>query len=72
MKQDIMCMLIVNFGLLPGELAVVTFGMAQCYNLNLVNFLCWVGVFLTINFVIGCAFSTHISEQRKLEYSKKG
>lgn len=60
-------MLIVNFGLLPGELAVVTFGMSQCCNLNLVNFLCWVGGFLTINFIIACAFSAHISEQREIE-----
>jgi len=67
MKQDIMCLLTSNIGLLPGQLALATYGMSDQGNLNLINFLCWVGVFLTINFIIACAFSAHISEQKQIE-----
>jgi len=66
MKQDIMCLLITMFILLPGELAVATFGMVEQGNLNLINFLCWVGGFMTINSIIGACFSAHVSEQRQI------
>ncbi len=65
MKQDIICLLAANLILLPGELAVATFGMVQQGELNLINFLCWVGGFMTINFIIGAGFSAHVSEQRQ-------
>ena len=67
MKQDIMCLLLAMFILLPGELAVATFGMVQQDELNFINFICWFGGFMTINSIIGACFSAHVSEQRKIE-----
>ena len=67
MKQDIICLLTAIFILLPGELAMATFCMVQEGELNLINFLCWTGGFMTINSIIGAAFSAHISKQRQIE-----
>jgi hypothetical protein len=66
MKQDIICLLTANLILLPGELAIATFGMAEQGQLNLINFLCWVGAFMTVNFIIGGCFSMYIHEQREI------
>ena len=66
MKQDIICLLTIFFILLPGELAYVTFGMVQQGNLNLINFLCWLGGFMTVNSIIGACFSCHIHEQKQI------
>lgn len=71
MKQDIMCLLITMFILLPGELAMATFGMMQQGELNLINFLCWIGGFMTINSIIGACFSCHVSEQREIKAQQK-
>ena len=67
MKQDIICILITFSILLPGELALVTYIMMGMGQLNLINFLCWVGAFMTINSIIGAAFSSHVSEQKQTE-----
>ena len=71
MKQDIIYMLAANLVLLPGELAVVTYGMIDQGHLTLINFLCWVGACLTVNFILGGCFSAHISEQRELAENKR-
>ena len=67
MKQNIICLLAANLILIPGELAVATYGMVYQSQLNLINFLCWVGVFLTVNFIVGAFFSAHIHEEKRIE-----
>lgn len=66
MKQDIICLLAANLILLPGELAVATYGMVGQGHLNLINFLCWLGAFVSVNFILGACFSAHIREQKQI------
>jgi len=67
MISDLKAYLLITLGLLPGELAFVTYIMSMDGLLTPLNFMCWLGVFVTLNFFITAGFQSHVAERMKAE-----
>ncbi len=62
MKDILLESLLLNADLLPGEMGMITAIMVVKYEFNLIHLLCWLGGFLTINFLMALTVGGQRSE----------